>query len=248
MMAVMAVRLPILEWLRSYERRWLRGDVAAGIAVTALIVPKDLGYAGIAGVPLQNGLYAAAAGAIIYALFCTSRQISTGPSSSLAAVAGGAVVVSGLAGGEAAALVAAIAIATGLLFLAMAVLRLGWISHFLSKAVVTGFLAGAAVDVVIGELPKLTGTDAEGKNSWRELGSWIGSLGDVHGTTGLVGGLSLAGVLGLRLPRARGAGRARARGRGHRRRAAVRPRHARRRAGGRRAERAAGAGDPGPRA
>src|SRR4051794_4591572 len=190
--------LPVVEWLPRYDRRRLRGDLAAGIAVTALIVPKDLGYAGIAGVPLQNGLYAAAAGAIIYALFCTSRQISTGPSSSLAAVAGGAVVVAGLAGDEAAALVAAIAIATGLLFLAMALLRLGWISHFLSKAVVTGFLAGAAVDVVIGELPKLTGTDAEGKNSWRELGSWIGSLGDVHGTTVLVGVLSLAVILGLR--------------------------------------------------
>src|SRR3954463_2767503 len=190
--------LPVVEWLPRHDRRRLRGDLAAGIAVTALIVPKDLGYAGIAGVPLQNGLYAAAAGAIIYALFCTSRQISTGPSSSLAAVAGGAVVVAGLAGGGAAALVAAIAIATGLLFLAMALLRLGWISHFLSKAVVTGFLAGAAVDVVIGELPKLTGTDAEGKNSWRELGSWIGSLGDVHGATVLVGVLSLAVILGLR--------------------------------------------------
>ena len=78
----MTARPPILEWLPSYDRRWLRGDIAAGIAVTALIVPKNLGYAGIAGVPLQNGLYAAAAGAIIYALFCTSRQISTGPSSS----------------------------------------------------------------------------------------------------------------------------------------------------------------------
>ena len=80
--------VPIAGWLPKYERRWLRGDIFAGIAVTAMIVPKDLGYAGIAGVPVQNGLYAAAAGAIIYALFCTSRQISTGPSSSLAAVAG----------------------------------------------------------------------------------------------------------------------------------------------------------------
>ncbi len=81
-----------------YERKWLRGDVTAGIAVTALVVPKNLGYAGIAGVPLQNGLYAAAAGAIIYALFCTSRQISTGPSSSLAAVGGSAVLLTGLGG------------------------------------------------------------------------------------------------------------------------------------------------------
>ena len=110
-------------------------------------MPKNLGYAGIAGIPLQNGLYAAAAGAIIYALFCTSRQISTGPSSSLAAVAGGAVIVTGLAGEEAAQLVAAIALVTGALFLLLAVFRLGWIAQFLSKAVVTGFLAGAAVDV-----------------------------------------------------------------------------------------------------
>lgn len=136
--------MPVVGWLPRYERRWLRGDVAAGIAVTALIVPKNLGYAGIAGVPLQNGLYAAAAGAIIYALFCTSRQISTGPSSSLAAVAGSAVLVTGLADKQAAELVAAITLASGLLFLALAVFRLGWIARFLSKAVVTGFLAGAA--------------------------------------------------------------------------------------------------------
>ena len=198
MIAAMAVRVPIREWLPSYDRRSLRGDIVAGIAVTALIVPKDLGYAGIAGVPLQNGLYAAAAGAIIYALFCTSRQISTGPSSSLAAVAGGAVVAAGVAGDEAAELVAAITLVSGLLYLALALLRLGWIARFLSKAVITGFLAGAAVDVVIGELSKLTGTDADGKNAWRELGSWIGSLGDVHWTTLLVGALALGLIIGTR--------------------------------------------------
>ena len=110
--------LPITEWLPRYDRNWLRGDLMAGIAVTALVVPKNLGYAGIAGVPIENGLYAAAAGAIIYALFCTSRQISTGPSSSLAAVAGGAVLATRLGGQDAAQLVAAITLVTGGLFLA----------------------------------------------------------------------------------------------------------------------------------
>src|SRR5215467_3804491 len=100
--------VPALGWLPRYKREWLRGDLAAGIAVTALIVPKNLGYAGIAKVPLQNGLYAAAAGALVYALFCTSRHISTGPSSSLAAVAGGAVLAAGVGGVDAAQLVAAI--------------------------------------------------------------------------------------------------------------------------------------------
>jgi sulfate permease, SulP family len=190
--------LPIASWLPRYERRWLRGDVAAGIAVTAMIVPKDLGYAEIAGVPVQNGLYAAAAGALIYAVFCTSRQISTGPSSALAAVAGSAVLATGLEGEDAALLVAAIALVTGLLFLLLGVLRMGWISQFLSKAVVTGFLAGAAVEVVIGELPKLTGTSAEGENSWRELATWISGLGDIHWTTVVVAMASLAVILGLR--------------------------------------------------
>ena len=88
--------LPILKWLPEYDRSWLRGDIGAGLAVTALIVPKNLGYAEIAGVPLENGLFAAAAGALLYALFGTSRQISTGPSSSLAAVAGSPRACSGL--------------------------------------------------------------------------------------------------------------------------------------------------------
>src|SRR6266566_2550666 len=189
---------PILDWLPRYDRSLLRGDLLAGIAVAAMIVPKDLGYAGIAGVPVQNGLYAAAAGAIVYALFCTSRHISTGPSSSLAAVAGGAVLFTGVDGPEAAELVAAITLVTGGLFLLLALLPLGWIARFLSRAVVTGFLAGAAVDVVIGELPKLTGTSTSGDSAWAELASWTRSLGDVSWTTLLVGLLALLLILGLR--------------------------------------------------
>jgi high affinity sulfate transporter 1 len=190
--------LPIVEWLPRYERRWLRGDVAAGIAVTALIVPKDLGYAGIAGVPLENGLYAAAAGALIYGIFCTSRQISTGPSSSLAAVAGGAVLATGVGGDQAAQLVAAITLLTGILFLLLAVFKLGWIAQFLSKAVVVGFLAGAAIDVTVGELPKLTGTSGDGDNVWREFGSWVRGLGEIHWLTLLVGAVALAVILLVR--------------------------------------------------
>src|SRR4051794_23851013 len=193
--------LPIVDWLPRYDRSLLRGDVAAGVAVTALIVPKNLGYAGIAGVPLQNGLYAAAAGALVYALFCTSRQISTGPSSALAAVAGGAVLVTGLAGAQAGQLVAAITLLTGALFLLLGVFNMGWMGQFLSKAVVTGFLAGAAVDVVIGELPKLTGTSSDGDTAWQELGSWARTLGDIHWTTLVVGLVALAVILAMRFSR-----------------------------------------------
>ena len=205
-------------WIRSYERRWLRADLIAGVTVAALIVPKNLGYAGIAGIPLQNGLYAAAAGAILYAIFGTSRQISTGPSSGLAAVAASAVVVAGVTGiQDVASFVAMITLVSGVLFLVLAVLKMGWIAQFLSRAVVTGFLFGAAIDVVIGELPKLTGTKVTGSNPIQELWSWIGTLGDA----------SLATMVGRR-SRARGGLRAEGDRAAHPRR----PRPGRRRPGG----------------
>jgi sulfate permease, SulP family len=200
--------VPILGWMRSYDRGWLRGDLIAGVAVAALIVPKNLGYAGIAGIPLQNGLYAAAAGAILYAIFGTSRQISTGPSSGLAAVAASAVAVAGITGiQDVASFVALITVVSGALYLVLAVLKMGWIAQFLSRAVVTGFLFGAAIDVVIGELPKLTGTEVTGSNPLQELWSWLGTLGDAQRATVVVGGAALVVVFGLRVvaPRVPGA-------------------------------------------
>jgi MFS superfamily sulfate permease-like transporter len=186
--------------IRSYDRRWLRGDLLPGAAVAALIVPKNLGYAGIAGIPLQNGLYAAAAGAILYPVFGTSGQISTGPSSGLAAVAAGAVTAAGVSGVRSvASLVAMITLMSGTLFLLLAVLSMGWITQFLSRSVVTGFLFGAAIDVVIGELPKLTGTEVAGATPLHALWSCLGTLDDASATTVLVGAASLAVVFGLRV-------------------------------------------------
>src|SRR4051812_50099774 len=126
--------LPIREWLPRYDRGLLRSDLAAGVAVTALIVPKNLGYAGIAGIPVENGLYAAAAGALLYAVFGTCRQISTGPSSGLAAIAGGAVVASNIAGDQAPDLVAAITLVTGGLFPVLWGLRPGPVAPFPSRS------------------------------------------------------------------------------------------------------------------
>ncbi len=201
--------LPIFAWAPRYRRKWLRPDVIAGITVAALVVPKSLGYAGIAGVPIEYGLYAAAAGAIIYGLFGLSGQIATGPSSALAAVAAGALISAGIAAGsgEAIALVAAITIASGLMFLVLTLLRMGWISQFLSKPVITGFLFGAAIQVVIGELPKLTGTSAEGSNSWQKLWSWMQSLPESDLTTLVLGVASLVLIFGLKVvaPRVPGA-------------------------------------------
>jgi high affinity sulfate transporter 1 len=200
--------VPIADQFRAYDRAWLRGDLIAGVTVAALIVPKNLGYAGIAGIPLQNGLYAAAAGAIVYGVLGSCRQISMGPSSGLAAVAASAVLAAGITSEQAvASFVAGITLASGILFLLLAILKMGWIAQFLSRAVVTGFLFGAAIDVVIGELPKLTGSEVTGSNPIQELRSWLGTLGEAQPATVLVGVVALAVVFGLKAvaPRVPGA-------------------------------------------
>ena len=84
------------------------------------------------------------------------------------------------------------------LYLLIAVFRMGWMSQFLSKAVITGFLFGAAIEVVIGELPKITGTSVEGSNAWQKLFSWFGGLSEFHGPTLLVGLISLVVIFGVR--------------------------------------------------
>ncbi len=190
--------LQIADWLPSYKRANLRFDVIAGVSVAALVVPKSLGYAGIAHLPIQNGLYAAAAAALIYAIFGTSRQISTGPSAALAAVAAGAVVTAGLPHDEAPELVVAITLMAAVMFLLLAILKMGWVSQFLSKAVITGFLFGAAIEVVVGELPKMTGTDGSGANAWQKFDGWLEGVDDTAGTTLLVGAIALATILVLR--------------------------------------------------
>jgi MFS superfamily sulfate permease-like transporter len=161
----------------------------------------------IAGIPLQNGLYAAAAGAILYPIFGTSRQISIGPSSGLAAVAASAVLAVGITDSRTSHL--SLPNHAGIGCLVSASCR---VADGMDRAVLVAggryrFLFGAAIDVVIGELPKLTGTDVTGSNPLAELWSWLGTLGDVNGLTVIVGVIALVVVFGLRrvAPRVPGA-------------------------------------------
>ena len=78
---------------RNYKMAWLMGDIIAGLSVWALMVPQSLGYANISGVPVQYGLYAAAVALLVFPLFTTSRHVVTGPSSTIAAVTGAAVLM-----------------------------------------------------------------------------------------------------------------------------------------------------------
>src|SRR5512141_2855195 len=123
--------LPILGWLPKYDKAWLVGDIIAGLSVWALMVPQSLGYASISGVPVQYGLYAAAIALLIFPLFTTSRHVVTGPSSTIAAVTGAAVLASTTADSpQSVQMVASITMVAGLLYIILAVLKMGWISNF----------------------------------------------------------------------------------------------------------------------
>ena len=78
-------RIPIVSWLPRYRTAWLRGDLVAGAVVAALAVPQALGYASIAGAPVQVGLYAVPVALVAYAVFGSSRQLVVGPVSTVAA-------------------------------------------------------------------------------------------------------------------------------------------------------------------
>ena len=83
--------IPLLQWAPQYERQWLRPDLIAGLTVAALVVSKSLGYAGIAGVPPEIGLYVATVPLIVYALVGSSRRMTVGPSATGAAVSAAAI-------------------------------------------------------------------------------------------------------------------------------------------------------------
>jgi len=192
--------LPIVSWLPKYNRAWLRSDLIAGLSVWALMVPTSLGYAAISGVPVQYGLYAAVAGLIAFALFTTSKQVTEGPSSSTAAVLGAGVLTVASTGSEdAVAIAASIVMMTGLLYILMYLFKMGWISEFLSSSVLTGFTFGVALNVAVGELFKISGTESAGTNTWGKLWAWITSLPEASLPTMVVGILALILIFGIKI-------------------------------------------------
>lgn len=192
--------MPIFEWLPRYDKAWLTSDLIAGLSVWALMVPQALGYASISGVPVHYGLYAAMLALLVYPLFATSRHVITGPSSTIAAVTGAAVAMSGIVDPmDAVPIVALITIIAGLLYIALALLRMGWISHFLSESVLTGFIFGIGIEVVIGQLGKLTGSSESGETAWQKLFSWLQGLSDLNPATTILGVSLLALLIALKL-------------------------------------------------
>jgi sulfate permease, SulP family len=191
--------LPIRHWLPEYERRWLRPDVIAALAVWAVLVPESIAYASLAGMPPATGLFAALAPLLAYAVFGTCRQLTVGPSSAVAAYSAAAVAQVALGdSGRFIALSALLALLVGMLLLVAGLARAGFIADFFARPVLTGFVAGLALVIGVGQLSKLLGVDGGGTGFFGKLEVLARQLGEINGTTLVIGLASLAVIFTLR--------------------------------------------------
>lgn len=149
---------PLFAWLKAYTKEDFNGDIFAGVITAILLVPQGIAYAMLAGLPAQVGLYASILPPAIYAFFGTSRTLSVGPVS-IAAI----MIASALSAPEVMALGSAIENAVilaaegGLILLFMALLRMGGLVNFISHPVLSGFTTGAAILIVLSQIPHLLG-------------------------------------------------------------------------------------------
>jgi sulfate permease, SulP family len=174
----------LLGSLRGYRRAWLSADVVAGVALLVIAVPEQLATARLAGMPPVTGWYAFVAGTAMFALLGSSRQLSIGADSTIAplfAVGIGRLAAAG--SHHYVELVAILSVEVGVLVALVWLLRLGWIAEFLSAPIITGFLAGVAVIIVVHQLPDLFGVTGGSGSTVHRVSTVVSHLGHLNGWT-----------------------------------------------------------------
>ncbi|HOB50779.1 MAG TPA: sulfate permease [Mycobacterium sp.] len=177
----LAAIAPGFAQFRSYDRKFLRGDVVGGLTVAAYLVPQVMAYATLAGLPAVNGLWCALVPLVVYAFFGTSRLLSAGPESTTALMT--ATAIAPLAAGDAAAyasMAAVLAIMVGLVCLFAGIIRLGFLADLLSRPVLVGYMTGLAVIMICSQLGKLTGAPVEGDGIVDQIASLIAVRHQLH--------------------------------------------------------------------
>jgi high affinity sulfate transporter 1 len=179
--------MPAIAWLGKYERDWLAADLAAGLTAAAVVIPKAMAYATIAGLPVQVGLYTAFIPPLVYALLGTSRNLSVTTTTTIAILAATAIGEAG-SGASLVTAAATLAVLVGLMLLAARVLRLGFLASFISDPVLTGFKAGIGCAIVLDQLPKVFGIHIEKSGFFRDIHAIWGQLPHTSLPTLLVAG------------------------------------------------------------
>lgn len=187
---------PILNWLRTYQPAWLRLDIIAGLTAAAVVIPKAMACAVIAGLPVEIGLYTALAAMLVYPLLGTSRPLSVTSTSAIAMLTAAQITatVSTGTGGSVAAVAATLALLVGGVLILAQFLRLGFVANFISKPVLIGFEAGVGVVILVGQLKSVLGVHVVSHSTIGTLLELPGLLPQVHGLTVLTG---LVGIIVL---------------------------------------------------
>ncbi len=194
--------VPILGWLPHYQASWLRLDLVAGLTAAAVVIPQAMGYATIAGLPIQVGLYVALVPMLVYAFLGTSRPLSVSSTSSLSILTASALLNAvGPTSNPTDYMVpaATLAFLVGLFLIAASLLRLGFLADFISLPVLTGFKAGIGVVIFVGQLGKVLGLSVPSGSVLQTLITVITNLGQINWPTTLLS-LSTLAIL-IFLPR-----------------------------------------------
>jgi high affinity sulfate transporter 1 len=191
--------IPMLDWIRGYQKDWLRPDLIAGLTAAAVVIPKAMAYATIAGLPVQVGLYTTFVPMIIYAVLGTSRVLSVSTSTTLAILVAaqlGEVVPKG----DAASLLGASAMLTllvGAVLVLASLLRLGFIANFISEPVLIGFKAGIGLVIVADQIPKVLGIHLSRGSFVHDVVGIFKGLSDISPMTLVVGLVMIALLVGI---------------------------------------------------
>ncbi len=190
---------PGLAVLLRYDPAWLPRDVVAGLSVAAIALPVGIAYADLTGVPATIGIYAAIFPLVPYALLGSSRQLILGPDAATCIMV--AASLAPLAQGDPErylALLPVLTLITGVLYVVASIGRLGFFASFLSQPILTGYLNGIAIVIIVGQLPKLLGYPSEAGEPLPRLLEFVQRLYQSHWPTVLLGLVLLAGLIALR--------------------------------------------------
>ncbi len=191
--------LPILDWGSRYTGKTFTNDLIVAGIVTVMLIPQSLAYALLAGLPPQVGLYASMAPLVLYAIFGTSRALAVGPvavASLMTAAAAASVASQGTP--EYLGATIALAAISGLLLLAMGLLKLGFLANFLSHPVISGFITASGIQIAAGQLAPVLGIHAEGESFVDLVKTMVPNLGHINPYTAAIGFASLAFLFWVR--------------------------------------------------
>ncbi len=191
--------MPGVRALRTYDRSWAPRDLVAGIVLVTLLVPQGMAYAELAGLPAITGLYTTVVCLVAYALVGPSPILILGPDSSLGPMIAATILPLGAADSQeqAIALAGMLGLLVGLITIGAGVARLGFVADLLSKPVRTGYLAGLAIVIFVGQLPKLFGFSTDADGLVEEVVAFVGSLDMTNAWALGIGLLSLGIIVGL---------------------------------------------------